>query len=157
MRRHTKPDTRLSLASSGCPIVRADDAFGFYQSAGTEETLRAWRARGRHRPEFYARDACAMTAMAGVIAERIILGHDCGGHWADVADIYRLLPDDPGDRRKTRLAAAVWLLVRRHRSRIEFLSIMLRACGTLEGWEIDRVYVVGSPASDNYRLSRATE
>jgi len=69
----------------------------------------------------------------------------CCGDWADVAKIERLIPDDPEDRLKFRLAKATHMLVRRHRTRIDLLAAMLRACRTLEGWEIDRIYWIGRP------------
>jgi hypothetical protein len=37
------------------------------------------------------------------------------------------------------------MLVRRYRTRIDLLAAMLRACRTLEGWEIDRIYWIGRP------------
>jgi hypothetical protein len=39
-------------------------------------------------------------------------------------------------------------LVRRQRTRIDLLAAMLRACRTLEGWEIDRIYFIGRPVPE---------
>ena len=71
-------------------------------------TRRVWKARGKIRPARYAVDGCVIVAMAGAIAEMVLLGFNCEGHWSDVTEIERLIPDDPVDRRKARLARAVW-------------------------------------------------
>jgi hypothetical protein len=47
----------LGVPAGRASIVRRGDTFGSYEFAGPEETLRAWRAHGRHRPAHYARDA----------------------------------------------------------------------------------------------------
>jgi hypothetical protein len=63
--------------------------------------------------------------MAGAIAEMIFLENRCGGDWADLAKIERLISDDPGDRVKLRRVAATRMLIARHRTQIERLIKML--------------------------------
>jgi hypothetical protein len=47
-----------------------------------------------------------MVLMAGAITEQHLLFEERGGDGSDMAQVDRLIPHDPGDRRKSRLAAA---------------------------------------------------
>jgi hypothetical protein len=87
--------------------------------------------------------------MAGAIAEMVLLGFNCEGHWSDVAEIEGLIPADAGNQRKARLARAVWQLVRRHRHRIERIAAMVRAHGTLSRREIARAFEIGRPLPED--------
>jgi hypothetical protein len=102
----------------GVPAGRASiepdgDNSGFAETADPETCRDVWASQGKSRPDHFATDACAIVSMAGVIAERLVLGEDCGGHASDLADIESFIPDDPGDCRKERLAQATWQLVER--------------------------------------------
>jgi hypothetical protein len=90
-----------------------------------------WKARGRVRPPHYAIDARVMVLMAGAITEQHLLFEERGGDGSDMAQVDRLIPHDPGDRRKSRLAAATWMLVARHADRIVLLASALREHRTL--------------------------
>jgi hypothetical protein len=90
-----------------------------------------WKARGRVRPPHYAIDARVMVLTAGAITEQHLLFEERGGDGSDMAQVDRLIPHDPGDRRKSRLAAATWMLVARHADRIVLLASALREHRTL--------------------------
>jgi hypothetical protein len=132
------PAGRATIESSG-------RGAGFAEVAEPDECLRVWAAQGKRRPSYFAIDAAVLISMAGAISERHCLGQDTGGHGIDLADIDRYLPIDPGDLHKGRLERMTWMLVRRHRSRIELLASMLKACKTLSGAEIDRIFEIGRP------------
>lgn len=87
--------------------------------------------------ERWAVNAVAMTAMGGAIAEVLLLGNTCEGHWADSEKIERLIPND--DRRKFKLADMTCVLVQRHRNSVELVANMLLTRRTLDGREIDRL------------------
>jgi hypothetical protein len=135
----------LCVPAGKASIIKDEENLGYHESADPIETNKFWLSIGRVRPKRHARDACAMVAMAGAVAETIFLGERYGGHWADLEKIERLIPEDPEDRLKTRLSDATNMLARRHSTRIDLLAAMLRACGTLEGWEIDKIFRIGRP------------
>jgi hypothetical protein len=139
----------LKIPSGSASVIRDGLHYGWHQSADPLLTRRVWKARGKIRPDRHATDGCAMVAAAGAIAEMVLLGFNCEGHWSDVAEIERLIPDDPGNRRKARLARAVWQLVRRHQTQIESIAEMLRARGTLSRREIDRAFEIGRPVPED--------
>jgi hypothetical protein len=76
-----------------------------------------------------------MVLMAGAIAEHCLLSEENVGDDADLAEIERLIPNDPD--RKGRLELATWRLVERHAERIVALAAALRTHGTLDAGVAD--------------------
>jgi hypothetical protein len=113
-------------------IPHVDGSVGRFEFAMPPYCRAVWKKKGRVRPHYYAVDAVVMALMAGTIAEIIILGSSCNGSGGDRQMIERLIPNDPGDVLKLRLAAMTRMLVRRHRARIERLAALLRARRSLE-------------------------
>jgi hypothetical protein len=152
MRRYTKPDTRLSLAPSGCPPAARLSSRTEKTSVSPKRPTRSRAATFGHLRAESARIIMQRTRAASSrwqgSSPKGPFSARTAGHGSDLADIERFISDDPGDRRKSRLAAATWALVERHRSRIERLAAMLRACGTLSGSEIDRIFDTSRPEPD---------
>lgn len=124
-------------------IVPTGKYLGVAETAADPLEIQAWwAAHGRIRPLHFARDACVIACAAGSISERLCLGRDIGRHGSDVAEIDRLLPDDPGDRIKYRLVAATYKLVERHRSRIELLAELLSVRREIIGPDIDMIFSI---------------
>jgi hypothetical protein len=134
----------VGVLAGRASIVPTTKYLGIAETADPPECRTAWAARGRFRPERYARDACVIVSAAGAIAERVILGADCGRHGSDVEEIERLLPHDPGDRIRYSLIAATYRLVTRHRFRIELLAELLRVHREIDGPDIDMVFSIGA-------------
>jgi hypothetical protein len=140
----------LGVPAGRTSIESNDRGAGFAEVAEPEECLQAWKAQGRTRPSHFAIDAAIIISLAGVVAERYFFsGQDTGGHGLDLSDVDRYLPIDPGGLYQHRLERMTWMLIRRHRSRIELLAAMLRARRTLSGPEIDRVYYLGRPVPED--------
>jgi MoxR-like ATPase len=76
-----------------------------------------------------------MLAMAGAVAEAYMLSEENDGDAKDIAEVERLIPDDPD--RRGRLELATWRLVERHAERIVALASALREHGTLEAGVAD--------------------
>jgi hypothetical protein len=131
---------RILKVPAGRVSIAPEGETGFAETADPETCRRVWASKGRVRPYHYAEDACCLVSMAGVIAERVVLGADSGAHSFDLDDIAKYIEIDPRLSRVTRLADMAYMLVERHRGKIERLAALLRACGTLSGAEIDRAF-----------------
>jgi hypothetical protein len=134
----------LFIEVGSVSIESTDRYIGYAQTAGPAECRRIWRASGRVRPHHFANDACTIVSMAGVVAEQLILGEDCGGHGSDLDDIAGFISGNPCPDRIARLVRATWRLLAHHRAQIELLADMLRIHRTLDAEAIDIIYEIGA-------------